>query len=170
MRQEAHSGETGGDPAAMRAAERGESIMRFCNSGIMGKWDYGNAPCGQSHNCILSQSHNSTIPQCSTRIVPSAPQMAKFLDRALPAEKVDEEYEQNGSDLAIYGAGLMRRLARDLSLKLGRGFSHANLVYMRKLYVVSQKSQMSDLFKKSQTSGFFDLEPLPGDSSRRRSA
>ena len=64
------------------------------------------------------------------------------------------EYEQNGSDRAIYGAGLMRRLARDLSLKLGRGFSHANLVYMRKLYVVSQKSQTSDLFKKSQTSGF----------------
>ncbi len=64
------------------------------------------------------------------------------------------EYEQDGSDRAIYGAGLMRRLAQDLSLKLGRGFSHANLVYMRKLYVVSQKSQTSDLFKKIQTSGF----------------
>lgn len=64
------------------------------------------------------------------------------------------EYEQNGSDRAIYGAGLMRRLARDLTVKLGRGFSHANLIYMRKFYVVSQKSQTSDLFKKSQTSGF----------------
>ena len=64
------------------------------------------------------------------------------------------EYEQKGSDRAIYGAGLMRRLARDLSLKLGRGFSHANLVYMRKLYVVSQKSQTSDLFRNGQTSGF----------------
>ena len=27
------------------------------------------------------------------------------------------EYEQNGSDRAIYGSGLMRRLARDLTLK-----------------------------------------------------
>ena len=64
------------------------------------------------------------------------------------------EYEQNGADRAIYGAGLMRRLARDLTIKLGRGFSHANLIYLRKLYVVSQKSQTSDLFNKSQTSGF----------------
>ena len=64
------------------------------------------------------------------------------------------EYEQNGSDRAVYGDGLMRRLARDLTLRLGRGFSHANLIYMRKLYVVSQKSQTSDLFQKSQTSGF----------------
>lgn len=64
------------------------------------------------------------------------------------------KYEQNGSDRAIYGSGLMRRLARDLTLKLGRGFSHANLIYMRKLYVVSQKSQTSDFFGKGQTSGF----------------
>ncbi|MBP5225780.1 MAG: hypothetical protein J6336_00170, partial [Kiritimatiellae bacterium] len=64
------------------------------------------------------------------------------------------EYEQKGSDRAIYGSGLMRRLARDLTLKLGRGFSHANLIYMRKLYVVSQKSQTSDFFGKGQTSGF----------------
>ena len=64
------------------------------------------------------------------------------------------EYEQNGADKAVYGDGLMRRLARDLTLRLGRGFSHANLIYMRKLYIVSQKSQTSDLFQKSQTSGF----------------
>ena len=64
------------------------------------------------------------------------------------------EYEQNGSDRAIYGSGVMRRLARDLTLRLGRGFSHANLIYMRKLYIVSQKSQTSDFFGKGQTSGF----------------
>ena len=64
------------------------------------------------------------------------------------------EYEQSGADRAVYGDGLMRRLARDLTLRLGRGFSHANLIYMRKLYIVSQKSQTSDLFQKSQTSGF----------------
>ena len=38
-------------------------------------------------------------------------------------------YEQNGSDRAIYGAGLMRRLAHDLTLRLGRGFAHSNLNY-----------------------------------------
>ena len=64
------------------------------------------------------------------------------------------EYEQHGADRAVYGEGLMRRLSRDLTIKLGRGFSHANLIYMRKLYVVSQKSQTSDFFEKIQASGF----------------
>ena len=64
------------------------------------------------------------------------------------------EYEQHGRDRAVYGDGLMRRLSRDLTIRLGRGFSHANLIYMRKLYVISRKSQTSDLFRKSQTSGF----------------
>ena len=53
------------------------------------------------------------------------------------------EYEQYGSDRAIYGSGLMRRLARDLTLRLGRGFAHSNLNYMRKFYLVSQKIQTS---------------------------
>ena len=64
------------------------------------------------------------------------------------------EYEQYGSDRAIYGSGLMRRLARDLTLRLGRGFAHSNLNYMRKFYLVSQKIQTSGFFEKSQTSGF----------------
>ena len=65
------------------------------------------------------------------------------------------EYEQNGSDRAIYGAGLMRRLAHDLTLRLGRGFAHSNLNYMRKFYLVSQKVQTSGFFEKGQTSGFW---------------
>ena len=64
------------------------------------------------------------------------------------------EYEQNGSDRAVYGAGLIRCLARDLTLRLGKGFSRSNLQYMRKFYLVSQKSQTSGFFKKGQTSGF----------------
>lgn len=64
------------------------------------------------------------------------------------------EYEQNGSDRAVYGSGLMRRLSRDLTLRLGRGFAHSNLNYMRKFYLVSQKIQTSGFFGKGQTSGF----------------
>ena len=64
------------------------------------------------------------------------------------------EYEQNGCDKAVYGAGLIRCLARDLTLRLGQGFSRSNLQYMRKFYLVSQKSQTSGFFKKGQTSGF----------------
>ena len=64
------------------------------------------------------------------------------------------EYEQNGADRAVYGDGLMRRLARDLSASLGRGFAHSNLNYMRKFYLVSQKLQTSGLSGKIRTSGF----------------
>lgn len=64
------------------------------------------------------------------------------------------EYEQHGSDKAVYGDGLMRRLARDLTLRLGRGFAHSNLHYMRKFYLISQKIQTSGFFRIGQTSGF----------------
>ena len=64
------------------------------------------------------------------------------------------EYEQNGADRAVYGDGLMRRLARDLTLRLGRGFAHSNLNYMRKFYLMSQKIQTSGFSEKGQTSGF----------------
>ncbi len=64
------------------------------------------------------------------------------------------EYEQHGADRAAYGEGLLNRLSRDLSLRLGRGFSHSNLVYMRKLYLVSQKSQTSDFFADGPAPGF----------------
>ena len=53
------------------------------------------------------------------------------------------EYEQYGSDRAAYGVGLIRCLARDLTLRLGKGFSRSNLQYMRKFYLVSQKSLTS---------------------------
>ncbi len=64
------------------------------------------------------------------------------------------EYEQNGADRARYGTALIRCLSRDLTLRLGRGFAHSNLNYMRKFYLVSQKVQTSGFFEKSQTSGF----------------
>lgn len=52
-------------------------------------------------------------------------------------------YEQNGADRAKYGTSLIRCLARNLTLRLGKGFSRSNLQYMRKFYLVSQKSQTS---------------------------
>lgn len=45
------------------------------------------------------------------------------------------EFEQGGIDKADYGLYLMERLAKDLSLKHGKGFSRSNLSYMRLLYV-----------------------------------
>jgi predicted nuclease of restriction endonuclease-like (RecB) superfamily len=45
------------------------------------------------------------------------------------------EHEQSGSDRAAYGHALLKKLARDLSSRLGRGFSERNLEQMRALHL-----------------------------------
>ncbi len=52
------------------------------------------------------------------------------------------EFEQNGKIRAEYGKALISTLAKDLSLRHGKGFSRSNLVYMRLMYQrypISQK-------------------------------
>lgn len=52
------------------------------------------------------------------------------------------EFEQDGQHRAEYGKALLQELARDLTLRHGRGFSRTNLVYMRLFYLrypISQK-------------------------------
>jgi DUF1016 N-terminal domain len=52
------------------------------------------------------------------------------------------EFEQGGKVKAEYGKALISNLARDLSVRLGKGFGRTNLVYMRLFYLrypISQK-------------------------------
>lgn len=44
------------------------------------------------------------------------------------------EYEQNGQKHAEYGLELLKRLAEDLTLRLGKGYSRPTLYKMRKFY------------------------------------
>jgi predicted nuclease of restriction endonuclease-like (RecB) superfamily len=44
------------------------------------------------------------------------------------------EYEQQGSDRAVYGTKLLGRLSKDLTLRHGKGFSRSNVNYMRLFY------------------------------------
>ena len=61
------------------------------------------------------------------------------------------EYEQAGRAKAEYGSELINRLSKDLTSLYGKGFSHSNLVYMRKLYLAYPKSQsLSDFLSWSQ--------------------
>ena len=61
------------------------------------------------------------------------------------------EYEQAGRAKAEYGSELIKRLSKDLTSLYGKGFSHSNLVYMRKLYLAYPKSQsLSDFLSWSQ--------------------
>ncbi|PIQ22580.1 MAG: hypothetical protein COW65_02375 [Cytophagales bacterium CG18_big_fil_WC_8_21_14_2_50_42_9] len=51
------------------------------------------------------------------------------------------EFEQEGKAKAEYGAELLDRLSKDLTLEFGKGFSRSNLVYMRKFYLAFSKSE-----------------------------
>lgn len=62
------------------------------------------------------------------------------------------EFEQGGNIRAEYGTQLINRLAKDLTVKRGKGFSRSNLIYMRKLYVCFPK--------RCDNVTPFDMEPL----------
>ncbi len=51
------------------------------------------------------------------------------------------EYEQGGKEKAEYGSFLFEQLSKDLTRLYGKGFSRANLLYMRKLYLAFPKSE-----------------------------
>ena len=51
------------------------------------------------------------------------------------------EFEQGGKEKAEYGSFLFEQLSKDLTQLYGRGFSRANLLYMRKLYLTFPKSE-----------------------------
>ena len=51
------------------------------------------------------------------------------------------EFEQKGDVKAEYGKELLTRLAKDLTLEYGKGFSRSNLTYMRKFYLTFPKSE-----------------------------
>ncbi len=74
------------------------------------------------------------------------------------------EFEQGGKARATYGKALISKLASDLSLRHGKGFSRTNLVYMRLLYLrypISQKP--SDLLSWSH---YVELLKLDDDLER----
>lgn len=58
------------------------------------------------------------------------------------------ENEQKGAKRAAYGAELLKELSARLTEEFGSGFSHRNLDYMRKFYLVwnerVQKKSVSD--------------------------
>lgn len=51
------------------------------------------------------------------------------------------EFEQGGSNKAAYGAELINRLAKDLTLEYGKGFSRSNLFQIRQFYLCFPKVQ-----------------------------
>ncbi|MFP5041525.1 DUF1016 N-terminal domain-containing protein [Parasediminibacterium sp. JCM 36343] len=57
------------------------------------------------------------------------------------------EFEQGGKQKAEYGAQLLDKLSKDLSLMYGKGFGRSNLIYIRRFYISFQISgTVSHLF------------------------
>lgn len=51
------------------------------------------------------------------------------------------EYEQQGETKSVYGSQLIDKLSADLTSRLGKGFGRSNLIYIRKLFLVYEKTQ-----------------------------
>ena len=57
------------------------------------------------------------------------------------------EFEQQGNARAKYGDNLINRLSKDLTARLGKGYSKSNLLYIRKFYYTFAKDErLSHLF------------------------
>jgi hypothetical protein len=51
------------------------------------------------------------------------------------------EYVQQGNSRADYGSEIVDRLSKDLTIRLGKGFSRSNLFQIRQLYLKFKKVQ-----------------------------
>lgn len=71
------------------------------------------------------------------------------------------EYEQGGKEKAEYGSFLFEQLSKDLTKLYGKGFSRANLLYMRKLCLTFPKSEtLSNVLSWSH---YFEILPSDND-------
>lgn len=69
------------------------------------------------------------------------------------------EFEQGGKERAEYGAALLNTLSNDLKLRHGRGFSRANLIYMRQFYSAYPKGvTLSDVLSWSHVIELLKLD------------
>jgi predicted nuclease of restriction endonuclease-like (RecB) superfamily len=69
------------------------------------------------------------------------------------------EDDQQGNERATYGESLIKRLSKDLTKQLGRGFSERNLEQMRRFYLLWPISQTPSA--ESDTQLLSDRFPLP---------
>ena len=79
----------------------------------------------------LSRGRQRVVSAVNTAMVESYWQIGHYI----------VEFEQNGNEKAEYGSDILNRLSRDLTDRYGKGFSHSNLIYIRKFYITYPKSQ-----------------------------
>lgn len=77
------------------------------------------------------------------------------------------EFEQGGQIKAEYGKALLKNLAKDLTVRHGRGFSRSNLYLMRQFFVLHPKIQTSGKFNHLTWSHYCELLDISDDAERR---
>ena len=83
--------------------------------------------------------YNELVTSIEKTIVSSKEEMFSILNNAMietywKVGKHIVDFEQKGNTKAEYGTQLLRKLSKDLTVRLGKGFSHSNLSNMRKFY------------------------------------
>ncbi len=65
-----------------------------------------------------------------------------------------------------YGSDLLNRLSKDMKERYGKGFSHSNVVYMRKLYLAYPKGQtLSDFLTWSHYVELLKIDDVMAEES-----
>ncbi len=77
------------------------------------------------------------------------------------------EFEQGGAAKAEYGKALLQNLAKDLTLRHGKGFSRSNLYLMRQFFLVYPKFQASGKFASLTWSHFSELLGISDELERQ---
>ena len=89
---------------------------------------------------IQDSHYNALVKQITELVAQSKQKALRAVNSALVEMnwnigKYIVEFEQNGNARAEYGAKLIPQLSRDLTLRLGNGYSKSNLANMRLLYL-----------------------------------
>jgi len=80
---------------------------------------------------IISDARNKVVKQVNQTMVYTYYEIGRIII----------ENEQNGSERAEYGKGILKNLSKRLSGEFGKGFSTDNLENMRKLFLTYSKSE-----------------------------
>lgn len=80
---------------------------------------------------LLAQARTKAAQAVNTLLVQTYWQVGQYI----------VEFEQGGKEKAEYGSFLFDQLSKDLTAQYGKGFSRANLLYMRKLYLAFPKRE-----------------------------
>ena len=88
---------------------------------------------------ILIGNIVNTVNNAKTKIIKNV--NSTMLETYWNIGKYIIEYEQNGKIKAEYGLSLLKDISKDLTLKLGRGYSKSNIYNMRRLYEYYPKFQ-----------------------------